>query len=272
MKPLDRIAIVSNATKEGTRMVGENLKCMAEEFGVEVCLTTEFPVPEGWLVGMDACFVVGGDGTLLNLMREAVDNEVPVAGIRHGQLGFLATFSPEHLSTQIPPLFRGEYQISRRSMLTFKDSLGNSRKALNDLVIKSGSNGRLARFSVFMGDEAIADYACDGIVFSTPTGSTAYNLASGGPIAHPDAQVLLMTPISPHSLTSRPVVFPSGISLRVECGDNPDPPLISADGQSAFKSAPNPPIEVSVSTDTFPLLEGLNHSHFRLLRHKLKWG
>ena len=150
-------------------MVGEDLKCMAEEFGSESFLTTEFPVPEGWLVGMDACFVVGGDGTLLNLMWEAVDNEVPVAGIRHGQLGFLATFSPENLSTQIPPLFRGEYQISRRSMLTFKDSLGNDRKALNDLVIKSGSNGRLARFSVFMGEEAIADYACDGIVFSTPT-------------------------------------------------------------------------------------------------------
>ena len=116
MKPLERIAIVSNATKEGTRMVGENLKCMAEEFGVEVCLTTEFPVPEGWLVGMDACFVVGGDGTLLNLMREAVDNEVPVAH-SSWSVGFSCHF-PEHLSTQIPPLFRGEYQISRRSMLS----------------------------------------------------------------------------------------------------------------------------------------------------------
>ena len=122
-------------------------------------------------------------------------------------------------------------------MLAFKDSAGMSRMALNDLVVKSGSNGRLARFSVSVGEEPVADYACDGIVFSTPTGSTAYNLAAGGPIAHPDAQVVLMTPISAHTLTSRPVVFPSGIS-KVSCLEHPNPPLVSSDGQEAFSETP----------------------------------
>ena len=90
------------------------------------------------------------------------------------------------------------------------ESGGTPQIALNDLVVKSGSSGRLARFTVFAGEEPVADYACDGIVFSTPTGSTAYNLAAGGPVAHPDARVVLMTPISAHTLTSRSVVFPSG--------------------------------------------------------------
>ena len=272
MKPFKRIAIVSNATKPGATQVGAQLKDMAADHGVEATLSTEFPAPSGLLRGMDACFVIGGDGTLLNLMEEAVSNDVPVAGIRHGQLGFLATLSPEEMKEQIPPLFRGEYKIRRRSMLSFQDSEGTSRIALNDLVVKSGSNGRLARFSVSVGEEPVADYACDGIVFSTPTGSTAYNLAAGGPIAHPDAQVVLMTPISAHTLTSRPVVFPSGISLKINCLDNLNPPLVSSDGQEAFPSPPVFPVEVSVSATTFPLLEGMDHSHFRLLRHKLKWG
>ena len=272
MKPFKRIAIVSNANKEGAAEVGKELQEMSEKMGVDATLSTDFPAPAGLLADMDACFVIGGDGTLLNLMEQAVAYDVPVAGIRHGQLGFLATFSPEEMAVQLPPLFRGEYKVSRRSMLAFKDSAGISRMALNDLVVKSGSNGRLARFSVSVGDEPVADYACDGIVFSTPTGSTAYNLAAGGPIAHPDAQVVLMTPISAHTLTSRPLVFPFGISVKISCLGHSDPSLVSSDGQEAFPQNPVFPVEVSVSATTFPLLEALDHSHFRLLRHKLKWG
>ena len=136
MKPFERIAIVSNATKAVAAEVGEQLREMAKDLKVEARLSTEFPAPSGLLKGMDACFVVGGDGTLLNLMEEAVSNDVPVAGIRHGQLGFLATFSPDEMKEQIPPLFRGEYKVRRRSMLSFKDKAGISRIALNDLVVK----------------------------------------------------------------------------------------------------------------------------------------
>lgn len=272
MKPLKRVAIVSNATKQGAVEIGEELRKMTESHGVDALLTTEFPAPDGLLRDVDACFVIGGDGTLLNLMQQAVEFDVPLAGIRHGQLGFLATLSPEEMNDQIPLLLDGKYIIRRRSMLSYRDSKGVSMIALNDLVVKSGSNGRLARFSISVDDEPVADYACDGIVFATPTGSTAYNLAAGGPIAHPDAQVLLMTPISAHSLTSRPLVFPTGISIQIRCGDNPDSPLVSADGQSAFSLPPVFPLEISVSDTTFPLMESLQHSHFRLLRHKLKWG
>ena len=127
-------------------------------------------------------------------------------------------------------------------------------------------------FQFYVDDERMADYACDGIVFSTPTGSTAYNLAAGGPIAHPDAQVVMMTPISAHTLTSRSVVFPAGLSLQVKALDNVDDPLVSADGQPAFTQRPTFPVQISVSKEKFSLLELQNHSHFKVLRNKLNWG
>ena len=128
---------------------------------------------------------------------------------------------------------------------------GDEKLALNDLVVKSGLTGRLGRFSVFCGNERVADYASDGIVFSTPTGSTAYNLATGGPIVHPEADVILMTPISAHSLTSRPLVFPAGINLQIEYEKNSASPHVSADGREAFFQLPNFPLEIFVSPKVF---------------------
>ena len=114
MKPLKRVAIVSNATKQGAVEIGEELRKMAESHGVNALLTTEFPAPDGLLRDVDACFVIGGDGTLLNLMQQAVEFDVPLAGIRHGQLGFLATLSPEEMNDQIPLLLDGKFIIRRR--------------------------------------------------------------------------------------------------------------------------------------------------------------
>jgi NAD+ kinase len=272
LKALKKIAIVSNDSKPGAEELALELERIAKKSGVSTIVTSEFPCQPGFIEGADACFVVGGDGTLLGMMNEAVLHNVPVAGIRNGQLGFLATFSPEEMNDFLPDLFTGQYQVRQRSMIAYQGGGEESKFALNDLVIKSGSNGRLARFSVHVENERVADYACDGIVFSTPTGSTAYNLAAGGPIAHPDAQVVLMTPISAHSLTSRSVVFPAGVTLKVSALDNANEPFVSADGQPAFKKIPDLPIQISLARETFPLLEVINHSHFRVLRNKLKWG
>ena len=153
---------------------------------------------------------------------------VPVAGVKHGQLGFLATFSPEDLGYQLPPIFRGAYQVRRRSLLRCKFGSGDSRLALNDIVVKSGSDSRLARLAVRVEDEPVAEYACDGVIFSTPTGSTAYNLAAGGPLVHPAAHVVVMTPISAHTLTSRSVVFPRETRLFVESVGEQDPPRVAS--------------------------------------------
>ena len=272
MKALKKIAIVTNASKEGADVVASTLEQIASTHGISTLVTSDFPCPDGFIKGMDACFVVGGDGTLLGMMNEAVRHKVPVAGIRHGKLGFLATFSPEEMEDSLPALFAGKYRVKERSMIEFQDTGDTPTLALNDLVIKSGTSGRLSRFSVHVDNERVADYSCDGIVFSTPTGSTAYNLAAGGPIAHPDAQVIVMTPISAHSLTSRSVVFPAGVSLRVTALANVDEPLVFADGQPAFNQIPDFPLQISLAKVTFPLLELPDHSHFRVLQNKLKWG
>ena len=271
MKPLKNIAIVFNATKLGAEDAGQLIKKLAQSHGLSVSVTDQFPLPDAFIKNADACFVMGGDGTLLSLLKQAVEFDVPVAGFRYGKLGFMATFSPEDIELKLPKILKGNYKIGRRNLLTFRHQDGEENLALNDLVVKSGSNGRLARFSVFADQERVADYACDGMVFSTPTGSTAYNLAAGGPIAHPNARVVLMTPICAHTLTSRSVIFPEGVTLRVHANDNPDEPLISADGQPAFEGQPSFPLEISVSPLTFPLLEELDHCHFRVLRNKLKW-
>ncbi len=271
MKPLSRIAIVTNITKDGARKAAASLEALAKEEGVEVCSSTEFPPSAGFLEGMDACFVVGGDGTLLGMLDEAVSQDVPVAGVRHGQLGFLATFSPEDLREQVPPILGGSYQVRRRSLLRCRVGTGESRLALNDVVVKSGSGSRLARLVVRAEEEPVAKYACDGVIFSTPTGSTAYNLAAGGPLVHPSASVLVMTPISAHTLTSRSVVFPRETRLIVESAGEQDPPTVATDGQDAFEGPDSLPLEVVVAEETFPLLEEANHSHFRVLRNKLKW-
>ena len=270
--PLTSVAIVANLTKSGAMNVANDLKKLCQQNGVDVRLTQEFPCPKKFLQGMDACFSVGGDGTLLNILDEAIAHEVPVAGVGLGKLGFLATLSPEELSTSLPPLLRGEFKVRRRSLIGYREKKGDEKLALNDLVVKSGLTGRLGRFSVFCGNERVADYASDGIVFSTPTGSTAYNLATGGPIVHPEADVILMTPISAHSLTSRPLVFPAGINLQIEYEKNSASPHVSADGREAFSNSPNFPLEIFVSPKSFPLLETIGHSHFRVLRNKLKWG
>ena len=144
------------------------LEKICDDYGVKSRLTEEFPCPPNFLKDMDACFSVGGDGTLLNLLDQAIEYEVPVAGVGLGKLGFLATLYPDDLARSLPPVLRGEFQIRRRSLIGYRENQGNEKLALNDLVVKSGATGRLGRFSVFCGNERVADYASDGIVFSTP--------------------------------------------------------------------------------------------------------
>jgi len=272
MNSLRTVALVINHSKEGAHRIAEEVERLCLTLGVEVRKTEEFPLADGFLEGCDACFAVGGDGTLLHLMEQAKQYRVPVAGIGLGKLGFLATLSTEHLNQSLPPLLKGEFRICERSLIEFEDAGNRKFFALNDLVIKSGDSGRLGRFCVFSEEERVVDYACDGIIFSTPTGSTAYNLAAGGPIAHPAADVMLMTPISAHTLTSRPLVFPAQISLQVTIEEKQAMPLISADGREVFLDSPKLPLRVSVAKETFPLIEVLDYSHFRVLRNKLKWG
>ena len=151
MNPLRLVTIVNNLSKPGTKVVGKKLEEICKNSGVDVRSTDEFPCPDGFLAGSDVCFSVGGDGTLLHLLNDAVKHKVPVAGVGLGKLGFLATISPDQLEEAVPPMLDGQFQVRKRSLLGYSGMGGEELLALNDLVIKSGSNGRLGRFLFMLG-------------------------------------------------------------------------------------------------------------------------
>ena len=159
MNPLKLVSIVTNLSKPGASEVGRKLESLCRAQGADVRMTDEFPCPDGFFKGTDVCFSVGGDGTLLHLLGDAVKYDVPVAGVGLGKLGFLATISPDELNDVIPPVLLGKYRVRERSLLGFSSPKGGEILALNDLVIKSSSSGRLARFSVHAGEELGAEYA-----------------------------------------------------------------------------------------------------------------
>ena len=273
MKPLKSIAFIVNRSKPDAEAIADELRNQARSEGLETCIASDHPVPRGIFDDIDACCVIGGDGTLLGLLDEVVARRVPVAGVRHGQLGFLATFSPEEAKEAFPPILEGKYRVAHRAMLACVDASGQERLALNDIVIKSAGEARLARLTVRAAEDLVAEYSCDGLIFSTPTGSTAYNLSAGGPIVHPSAEVVLMTPICPHTLTSRSVVFDGQARLQVDrASDDPTKLSVATDGRELQAEPPRLPLEVRVAEQTFPLLQEEGHSHFKVLRNRLKWG
>jgi NAD+ kinase len=271
MKPISKIALVVNAQKPGAQELGNMLTRLSADAGVESRMTTSHPLEKDFLAGMDACCVLGGDGTLLSAVPQSMLHRVPVFGINQGKLGFLATFSVEEAQWQFKQILDGEYLIEERSILQCTSAGGEIAYAFNDVVLKTPDTQRLIGLRVTCDDELVTDYWADGLIFCTSTGSTAYNLSAGGPIIHPHSNVIAMTPICAHTLTNRSMIFPSRSCLRVTCSPHGKPPIISVDGNLAFHGC-QLPLSIRKADLTVPLLQPPNYSHFRILRSKLMWG
>jgi NAD+ kinase len=272
MKPFRKVAFVINEDKAGAPELGRELIANARAAGVKMKQTTRFPLPEGFLKGFDACCVIGGDGTLLGVAREAARQQVPIIGVNRGSLGFLTTFSADEARADFVALLAGEYRIAHRSLLECCTGPGSYDLALNDVLIKDEVNSRLVQLEVHADGELVTNYTCDGLIFSTPTGSTAYNLSAGGPLIHPDAAVIAMTPICPHTLSNRSIIFREKVRLRV-LNRSPDSRLLVAmDGQRDLKVGIGSPIEISISKLQLPLAQRVDYSHFSVVRTKLKWS
>jgi len=272
MPPIRKLAFVINAEKEGAAELGRTLAGIAERAGVAVTQTSTFPVAAGCLKGQDACCVIGGDGTLLGVAREAVAEQVPIIGVNRGSLGFLTTFSADEARAHFTGILGGAYQVAYRSMLDCSTGPGSHDLALNDVLIKDEVNSRLVRLEVVADDELVTDYTCDGLIFSTPTGSTAYNLSAGGPIIHPAAEVIAMTPICPHTLSNRSIIFRSNVKLRVYNLGEHSKILVAMDGQRNLVVCAGSPVEISISAFKLPLAQHIDYSHFSVVRTKLKWS
>lgn len=272
-EPIKHLALVVNADKAGAGQLARELAERCEQLGVSVRLTEEHPLPEDFLEGQDACCVFGGDGTLLSAVPQAVRYGVPVFGVNQGKLGFLATYSVEDIREQLENILLGQYRVVTRTVLRCITDDAQEAFALNDVVIKSTDNRKLIALEVRSNNELVTEYYSDGLIFATPTGSTAYNLSAGGPIVVPESEVITMTPICPHTLTNRSVVFPNDCRLRVHLVPSADvTPQVSLDGSEHFENHSAFPLFIFTAKTPLRLLQPDNHSHFSILRNKLGWG
>lgn len=272
MHPLNNIAFVVNKSKPNAQTVADRLVTLTHKRGSKTALFDQHPLEPGFLEGFDACCVIGGDGTLLGAVNESVERQVPIFGVNQGKLGFLATFSPEEAQEAWADFLAGHYVLDHRVLLTCKTATGIEKQVLNDIVIKNSETTRLIDLTVSSENDLITECSCDGLIFSTPTGSTAYNLSAGGPIIHPRARVIALTPICPHTLTHRSVILSDTTPVSVSPLNPNVVPVVKLDGHCHLEGIEEFPLTIAVSSKTLPLLHAKSYSHFRILRNKLGWG
>lgn len=267
-----RVALAVNPAKSGADGLAAELEDRARERNIETRRVEVFPIPPDGLRGFDLCCVLGGDGSILGVVEAAARGGVPVLGFNFGALGFMANFNAGEARSVFPAILDGEpCAIDQRSVLECRDARGNSAIALNDVVVKTVSP-RLARIEVKSGEHEINDYYADGVIVATPTGSTAYNVSAGGPIVHPHARVIVLTPINPHTLSNRAIVLEELTALRIDLRSGPEEVRIACDGRSVFDSVTAFPLQLSTCADfRFPLIQHIDYSHFHVLRQKLQW-
>jgi NAD+ kinase len=225
---------------------------------------------------MDLAVVLGGDGTYLRAVHALGGHKIPILGVNLGSLGFLTAHRLEDLYPLLEMVLKGQMEMRPRS--TLRASLyqnGNLLKehvSINDIVVERGQSPHLINVSVSIEEELVMETKADGLIFASPTGSTAYNLAAGGPIVHPEAKVILVTPICPHSLTSRPLVFPDDKTLSLRVLGEGKSATLTIDGQKIGEIDSQMEIKIGRDKREHWVTRRQGHSYFKLLREKLKFG
>lgn len=227
------------------------------------------------LAKVDAVVALGGDGTMLRAARALNGRTTPLMGVNIGSLGFLTSVSEEELERAMEVLATDTYVSSIRSVLDCKVIRGRrvlaQYRALNDVVIHTGAARRVMSLDVSIGKEAVTTYLCDGLILSTPTGSTGHGLSAGGPILTPSASVFVIGLICPHSLSSRPLVIDDGCEVSVKITKCEQGPVIKADGQIGMELQKDDIIRISRSAKSVRFIHLPGYSYFAVLRQKLKW-
>lgn len=232
----------------------------------------------------EALVVLGGDGTILRVARDIHGSEIPILSVNLGTLGFLTSILQKDLAPTIQKLKRGDFKITERAMLDVKILRGkqtlSTHHGLNDVVITRGAFSRLVRIEVEVDGELLNTYTCDGLIVTTPTGSTAYSLSAGGPIIVPNADSLAITPICPHTLSNRSVIVAGSSVIRAKLmpqtirarSNEPIECLATVDGQEQAHLGCNDLVETRQSASRLHMIVLPGHSHFEVLRHKLHWS
>lgn len=226
---------------------------------------------------VDLLIVLGGDGTLLSAARANRAHQVPILAINLGGLGFLTAITLENLYPTLAAIFEGNYTTSKRLMIdvriTHNEQQVFSLTALNDVVINKATLARIIDLQTSINGTYVTVYKADGLIISTPTGSTAYSLAAGGPILEPNLEALILTPICPHTLTQRPLVVSDNVVIEVILKSRGNEGVtVTVDGQVGYPLAFDDVVSLRKSQWSVPLVQSTTHDYFSVLRTKLKWG
>jgi len=279
---IDKVIIIINRTKAHARRTAKTLREVLKREGVrQEWLDTLSPerhvyrkLAQPCGKAADLIIACGGDGTLLQTAHRFRGSGIPILGINIGYLGFITSVPGNRVRQDMRRILHGEFVISERTALDLEIQDGEKMRtswALNDAVITRGDNPHLICISAKVRDRQLTHYRCDGLVVATPTGSTAYSLAAGGPIISPECRVLTLTPICPQSLTNRSVVVNSTEPICVRLDPDSGPGEVQVDGMQVCKVTPRSSVLVQTSKDTVPIAFLPEINYYDILAEKLKW-
>jgi NAD+ kinase len=283
---ITKVGVIANSSKESAVEYTCRLSEWLVKKKVEVFLEEEIAAKAGITPGInredlasivDIIVVFGGDGTLLVASRSLKGLDVPIVGINLGGLGFLTVVNLNEMFSAMELILKGKYKTSKRMMLDAifqaEDGQGIEKKSvLNDIVINRGDLGRMIHLKTFVDDKYLTTFKADGLIISTPTGSTAYSLSSGGPIVFPELNSIIINPICPHTLTNRPIMLPPNVTIKIVLWTKKKCATVTLDGQGSHIVKPGGTIEVKKSNDYINLVDSPYRDYLEILRTKLGWG
>lgn len=271
--------VVETLQKLEEVLKGYDVQVMIDEKSSALTPGHEFDVVSRDSLGAnsDLVIVVGGDGSMLSVAKSLSNHHVPVLGINRGRLGFLTDIMPEEIEERIAAILAGEFTEETRFLIECELHRENEiievGYALNDIVFNPGTAARMLEFELFVDEQFVNSQQSDGLIVATPTGSTAYALSAGGPIMHPSLNALVLVPMYPHSLSSRPLVVDAGSTIRIKVGKVRSlQPQISCDGATSFEVNPGDSIVVRKKAEPLRLIHPLDHNFYQTCRSKLGWG
>jgi NAD+ kinase len=225
---------------------------------------------------VDLIVVLGGDGTMIGTARTIGDHSVPVLGINYGHLGYLAEFRIEEMFPALESILEGNYRIDQRVMLAVELFRGEEQllhnRVLNDVVINKSARARIIHIEAYLNRQFVNSFRADGLIVSTPTGSTAYNLSAGGPVIYPSMNAVVMTPICPFTLSNRPIVVPDDALIELYLKTHREEVTLTLDGQVGVPLMVGDRVLIRKSRTTFNIVQPTNRNYFEVLRDKLRWG
>ena len=225
---------------------------------------------------VDLIVALGGDGTMIATARMIGDAATPVLGVNFGTLGYLAEFAVEDMTPALDAVLAGDYTLDRRLMLSAQVRRGGETqmhdRVLNDVVISKSALARIIEIETWVDRKFVNCFRADGLIISTPTGSTAYNLSAGGPVIYPSMNAFVITPICPHTLSNRPLVVPDDVELELILKTPKEEVALTLDGQVGVPLEYGDCVAVRKSAMTFNLIQAHTRNYFDVLRNKLKWG